>query len=256
MRLPALQRRNAPLDELEATRPDDVVPGAEEERLASVRLVLPVAAEESASVHQALAAAEAAQRADDGMRGRAEDLGARLDSARASAALWRRLHGLIGIGDGDAFKRFAQILNLGDLVDEANVHLERLSDRYRLRPACSADGAPTLSFVVEDRWHGGDLRPTTTLSGGERFLVSLALALGLGQLRSARTPLETLLLDEGFGTLDQESQAMAMAALDRLQACGTQVGIISHVDALREKIPAQVLVEKLGDGRSRIRLKA
>ncbi len=148
------------------------------------------------------------------------------------------------------------MLNLRDLVDEANVHLERLSDRYRLRAARDDEGRATLSFVVEDRWQAGQERPTTTLSGGERFLVSLALALGLGQLRAVRTPLETLLLDEGFGTLDQESQAVAMSALDRLQATGTQVGIISHVDALKEKIPAQVLVEKLGDGRSRIRLSA
>ena len=252
-RVDALQ---AAADALEAGRPPSSPAGAEAARLEEVRRLLPDAIAEVATVQAELAAARASLAADDALRGRASELDGELTAARADAALWRRLHSLIGVGDGDAFKRFAQVLNLGDLVDEANVHLERLTDRYRLRPACAEDGRPTLSFVVEDRFQGGQVRPTTTLSGGERFLVSLALALGLGQLRSNKTPLETLLLDEGFGTLDQESQSVAMSALDRLQATGTQVGIISHVDALREKIPAQVLVEKLGDGRSRIRLSA
>jgi exonuclease SbcC len=173
-----------------------------------------------------------------------------------------QLHELIGVNNGEKFKQFAQSMNLDRLIRQANVHLARLSPRYRLAQS-KIDGMPTLEFSVVDLWHvsseraeqglpGRDRSPRT-LSGGERFLVSLALALGLSDLRSSTLPIETLLLDEGFGTLDSETLDKALGALQQLQADGRQVGIISHVEALRERIPAQVIVEPLGHGRSRVR---
>jgi exonuclease SbcC len=93
----------------------------------------------------------------------------------------------------------------------------------------------------------------TTLSGGETFLVSLALALALADYRAVEMPIETLLLDEGFGTLDTDTLNTAMDALERLQARGTQIGIISHLGGLRERIEARIVVDKVGNGRSEIR---
>ena len=167
---------------------------------------------------------------------------------------WNRLHQLVGVGDGAKFKEFAQILNLEDLVRRANSHLENLAPRYSLVPARDADGEPTLDFAVRDDYQAGTERPIKTLSGGETFLVSLALALGLASYHEVRMPIETLLLDEGFGTLDRETLDIAIGALEQLHSGGTHVGIISHVEALRERVAARILVERLGNGRSRLKV--
>jgi DNA repair protein SbcC/Rad50 len=180
---------------------------------------------------------------------------AELSRLQADADLWGRLHSLIGVGNGDAFKRFAQILNLRELVERANGQLATLSTRYRLTTAPPDDkGRLRLDFAVVDKQQADQVRPITTLSGGESFLISLGLALALAQFRAVRMPIETLLLDEGFGTLDQASLDVALNALSQLQASGTQVGIISHVEALKEKVPAQVHVIPGADGRSTVRV--
>ena len=111
-----------------------------------------------------------------------------------------------------------------------------------------------VSAERAERGLPGRERSPRTLSGGERFLVSLALALGLSDLRTHTLPIETLLLDEGFGTLDADTLDTALSALGQLHAGGRQVGIISHVAALREHIPAQVIVKSLGNGRSCVRV--
>jgi len=185
------------------------------------------------------------------------------EDASARGRVWLKLHELIGVNDGARFKEFAQSLNLDRLILKANVHLKRLYPRYRLSQVARG-GFPTLEFAVVDLWHvsaeraargqQGRERSPRTLSGGERFLVSLALALGLSDLRTSTLPIETLLLDEGFGTLDPAARDMALGALQQLQADGRQVGIISHVAGLRERIPAQVIVEALGSGRSRVQV--
>jgi exonuclease SbcC len=177
-----------------------------------------------------------------------------LERARDAFGLWDRLHRLIGLGDGDAFKRFAQTLNLADLIDRANAHLQKLAPRYRLVGARGTNGESRLAFAIRDAFQADSERPVSTLSGGETFLVSLALALALASYGSIRMPIETLLLDEGFGTLDPDTLQVAMAALEALNASGTQVGIISHVEALKERIPARVLVERVGSGRSQVRV--
>lgn len=191
---------------------------------------------------------------DDRTRARNRDLHDQLAVRTERAVVWRRLHELIGKGEGAAFQKFAQILNLGELILGANAHLARLSERYELTPATDDEGRPGLAFAVIDHNLGSVVRPISTLSGGETFLVSMALALALGQFRSVRMPIETLLLDEGFGTLDRDTQDVAMNALSRLQDSGIQVGIISHVEGLRDRIPAQVQIEVQGDGHSLIRV--
>ena len=115
------------------------------------------------------------------------------------------------------------------------------------------EGVMSLSFAVRDAHFADAERPPTTLSGGETFLVSLALALALADYRAVEMPIETLLLDEGFGTLDTDTLNTAMDALERLQARGTQIGIISHLGGLRERIEARIVVGKVGNGRSEIR---
>ncbi len=181
------------------------------------------------------------------------ELARQVESAEQEHLLWARLHRLIGTDNGEAFKRYAQTLNLGELLGKANAHLKRLEPRYVLVPDRDKEtGEPRLAFSVMDMYQAGEPRGLNTLSGGETFLVSLAMALALADYGSARMPVETLLLDEGFGTLDGETLQMAMNALRNLNARGTQVGIISHVEALKEVIPACVVVEKLGRGRSRV----
>ena len=190
----------------------------------------------------------------------------RLEEVHAERALWHDLHSLIGVNEGEEFKKFAQILNLQELIERANARLAWIEPRYSLTVASKERKAnadeddsgptrePTLGFAIRDAHLAGVERPLTTLSGGETFLVSLALALGLADYRTTTMPIETLLLDEGFGSLDAETLETAMAALERIRSTGTQVGIISHVGALVERVEARVVVEKIGDGRSSVRL--
>jgi exonuclease SbcC len=173
--------------------------------------------------------------------------------AQREADLWRRLAGLIGSNEGEAFQKYAQTLNLTELIAKANLHLASLEPRYSLVPGRGPNGEPRLAFSIRDAYQAGETRPLKTLSGGETFLVSLALALALADYRTLRMPVETLLLDEGFGTLDSETLQIAMRALESLHARGTQVGVISHVEALRESIPACIVVEKGANGRSQLR---
>ena len=153
------------------------------------------------------------------------------------------LHSLIGSKDGSKFRRFAQGLTLDHLVTLANQQLDRLHSRYQLQRKL-ATGSEALALQVVDTWLADAVRDTKTLSGGESFLVSLALALGLSDLVSHKTSIDSLFLDEGFGTLDAETLDIALDALDNLNASGKMIGVISHVEALKERIPVQVKVNK------------
>ncbi|MBS7780675.1 AAA family ATPase [Acidovorax sp. CCYZU-2555] len=156
--------------------------------------------------------------------------------------LWQHLDGLIGSAKGDKFRKFAQGLTLDHLLNLANRHLLRLHGRYLL--VRKPTGA--LEMDIVDSWQGDVARDTRTLSGGESFLVSLALALALSDLVSRKTSIDSLFLDEGFGTLDGDTLEVALTALDALNASGKMIGIISHVEALKQRIPAQIRVEKGG----------
>ncbi len=150
------------------------------------------------------------------------------------------LHALIGSQSGDKFRKFAQGLTLDNLVYLANKQLQRLHGRYELQRKENQG----LELSVVDTWQGDVVRDTKTLSGGESFLVSLALALGLSDLVSHKTSIDSLFLDEGFGTLDAETLDMALDALDSLNASGKMIGVISHVEAMKERIPVQIKVRK------------
>ncbi len=150
------------------------------------------------------------------------------------------LNALIGSADGAKFRRYAQSVTLDHLIWLANKHLSSLHGRYKLQRR-AAEG---LALEVIDHWQGDASRDTKTLSGGESFLVSLALAVSLSDLVSHKTSIDSLFLDEGFGTLDSETLDTALDALDRLNSHGKTIGIISHVEALKERIPTQIKVSK------------
>ncbi|WP_425333667.1 exonuclease subunit SbcC [Escherichia albertii] len=154
---------------------------------------------------------------------------------------WGYLNALIGSKEGDKFRKFAQGLTLDNLVHLANQQLTRLHGRYLLQRKASE----TLEVEVIDTWQADAVRDTRTLSGGESFLVSLALALALSDLVSHKTRIDSLFLDEGFGTLDSETLDTALDALDALNASGKTIGVISHVDAMKERIPVQIKVKKI-----------
>ena len=174
---------------------------------------------------------------------------AELEQRRIAARRWVALDQLIGAADGSKFKRYAQQYTLEVLLEYANQHLARLSPRYRLRR-----GLEALSLLVIDSDLGDEVRTVHSLSGGETFLVSLALALGLASLSSQRVRVESLFIDEGFGSLDAATLNTAMEALDRLQSEGRRVGVISHVHDMAERIGVQIRVEPLAPGRSRVRV--
>ncbi|VXC49955.1 exonuclease, dsDNA, ATP-dependent [Enterobacterales bacterium 8AC] len=162
---------------------------------------------------------------------------------------WSMLNQLIGSKEGDKFRKFAQGLTLDHLVYLANHQLGRLHGRYLLQRKTS----DALELQVVDTWQADALRDTRTLSGGESFLVSLALALALSDLVSHKTSIDSLFLDEGFGTLDAETLDTALDALDSLNATGKTIGVISHVEAMKERIPLQIKVKKVnGLGISRL----
>ncbi|MDT3576837.1 exonuclease subunit SbcC [Cronobacter sakazakii] len=172
-----------------------------------------------------------------------------IDEARREADEWGQLNHLVGSQKGDKFRKFAQGLTLDNLVWLANNQLTRLHGRYLLKRKLSED----LELEVVDTWQADAVRDTRTLSGGESFLVSLALALALSDLVSHKTRIDSLFLDEGFGTLDAQTLDTALDALDALNASGKTIGVISHVEAMKERIPVQIKVRKInGLGVSRL----
>ncbi|WP_136247827.1 AAA family ATPase [Halomonas borealis] len=194
-------------------------------------------------------AADHALRDDERRRQRQQAGQAEREAARAEHRRWGRIGELIGSADGKAFRRIAQAYNLEQLLEHANLHLSGLSRRYRL-----VRGGSELGLLVVDHDMGDEQRSVHSLSGGETFLVSLALALGLASMASGELIIESLFIDEGFGSLDPQSLALAMEALDGLQALGRRVGVISHVQEMHERIPVQIRVEPLGNGTSQARL--
>ena len=184
---------------------------------------------------------------DDERLQRSAGLRAQLDQQAARTRTWEQLGELIGSADGKKFRNFAQQLTLDILLGYANAHLQGLTRRYRIERL-----RDSLGLLVVDQDMGDELRSVHSLSGGESFLVSLALALGLASLSSHRVRVESLFIDEGFGSLDAESLNVAIDALDRLQAMGRKVCVISHVQEMTERIGTRVRVSRLSGGASRI----
>lgn len=168
-----------------------------------------------------------------------------LKACRTESERWAKLNELAGSADGAKFRRIAQGYTLDILLNYANVQLRGLTRRYRLERV-----PETLALQVIDRDMCDEVRTVHSLSGGESFLVSLALALGLSSLSSNRMRVESLFIDEGFGSLDAETLRVAMDALESLRTQGRKIGVISHVQEMTERIPVRVQVCRAGNGRS------
>jgi exonuclease SbcC len=160
---------------------------------------------------------------------------------------WAKLNDIVGSADGKKFRLIAQEYTLDVLLSYANVHLGMLSNRYLLQRIPN-----TLGLQVIDQDMGDEVRTVYSLSGGESFLASLALALGLASLSSSRMQVESLFIDEGFGSLDPATLNIAMDALERLHNQGRKVGVISHVQEMTERIPVQIKVSKQQSGKSKV----
>jgi exonuclease SbcC len=173
---------------------------------------------------------------------------AAIESQKKECRRWENLHELIGSADGKKYRNFAQGLTFEMMIGHANRQLRKMTDRYLL----IRDDAQPLELNVIDNYQAGEVRSTKNLSGGESFIVSLSLALGLSHMASKNVRVDSLFLDEGFGTLDEEALDTALETLAGLQQDGKLVGVISHIPALRERIAAQIQITPKTSGRSHI----
>ncbi len=167
---------------------------------------------------------------------------------KAVVGNWNRLHDLIGSADGRKFRNFAQGLTFEMMIHHANRHLREMSDRYIL----VRDKNMPLDLSVIDTYQADEIRSTRNLSGGESFLVSLALALGLSRMASNNVRVDSLFLDEGFGTLDEDALESALDTLAGLHGENKLIGIISHVSALKDRVPVQIEITPGSGGNSSI----
>ncbi len=159
---------------------------------------------------------------------------------------WHNLHSLIGSANGSKFCRFAQGLTFEVMIQHANKQLNKMSNRYLL----VRDLEEPLDLNVIDDYQGGEIRSTKNLSGGESFIISLSLALGLSQMASDKIKVDSLFLDEGFGTLDEDSLSVALDTLSTLQQTGKLIGVISHIASLKERIRTQIEIISHNNGTS------
>ena len=169
-----------------------------------------------------------------------------IEAQKKECHRWENLHGLIGSADGKKYRNFAQGLTFELMVSHANRQLEKMTDRYLL----IRDERQPLELNVVDSYQAYEIRATKNLSGGESFIVSLTLALGLSKMASQKVRVDSLFLDEGFGTLDEEALETALETLSGLQQDGKLIGIISHVSALKERISTQINITPVSGGRS------
>lgn len=218
--------------------------------VAELETALEEAAEALSAVQQQVGALTEQQRRHQAQQAKAAGLGAQLEQQRKGYQRWAALNDIIGQADGKKFRMFAQGLTLQKLTHLANIHLQQLHGRYLIQ---KREG-DTLELDIVDTYQADNRRSMNTLSGGESFLVSLALALGLSELAGRDTQIQSLFIDEGFGTLDENTLDLAIATLENLQASGKTIGIISHVKALKERIATQVQVTKQGNGFSTVRV--
>ncbi len=189
-------------------------------------------------------------RSDTEALARASELLPRMQATEARARVWARLRDAIGDATGSRFQQFAQSLTLELLLAQANDQLRELKPRYALARVPGHD----LELQLVDRDLGDEIRSIRGLSGGEKFLVSLALALALASLAADDCRIDSLFIDEGFGTLDPHSLDIAVGTLDALHGEGRQIGVISHVPGLAERVGVEIRVEPVASGRSRVRV--
>ncbi|WP_425251956.1 AAA family ATPase [Janthinobacterium sp. NFX145] len=224
-------------------------PQALEMDVAVLQAALDALLQERQAVNQEATRLRLAIAQDDARRHSAQAMLAQIEAQAVIERRWASLNELIGSADGKKFRNYAQQFTLEVLLGYANAHLNHLARRYQLERIDNPNN-PSLGLMVRDQDMGGELRSVHSLSGGESFLVSLALALGLASLSSNRVRVESLFIDEGFGSLDTETLRVAMDALDGLQAMGRKVGVISHVQEMTERIATRILVQPGSGGKS------
>jgi exonuclease SbcC len=233
----ARERHSQALSKARAHQPDD--PAKLGEELNRLRA-------ESGELNREQGGLEQTLRQQEDRGREAEAKQAQVKQQLAEFDRWSRLNDLIGSADGKRYRNFAQGLTFEVMIEFANQQLAKMTDRYLLQ----RDSEAPLQLNVIDDYQAGEVRSTKNLSGGESFIVSLALALGLSQMSSHKVRVDSLFLDEGFGTLDETALDVALDTLGSLQQDGKVIGVISHVAALKERIATQIQVHAGTGGRS------
>jgi len=205
---------------------------------------------QQAEINKKIGETEFKLKQDAALKAQYHHINEKIALQQKEANRWERLKKLIGQSDGSLFSKFAQSLTLARLVILANKHLKKLNGRYKIQKSEGKE----LELDIIDTDQADAVRSMNSLSGGESFLVSLALALGLSDLAGRHTRIESLFIDEGFGTLDAKTLDSAISTLENLQAEGKNIGIISHVEALKERIAVQIQVKKLSGGYSTLQV--
>ena len=217
----------------------------DDESRESIKEKLDLLLQDKSNINILLAQIEVRLENDQKNRKKVEAYKKEYDSKSEYFQSWANLNDLFGSQSGNKFKEIAQEYTLDILVMYANSHLKDLAPRYELERI-----QDTLALQIADLDMMGEKRSVHSLSGGESFLVSLALALGLSSISSNRMNVESLFIDEGFGSLDIDTLRIAMDALESLQMQGRKIGVISHVSEMTERINARIMVTKEGSGRS------
>ena len=196
-----------------------------------------------------IAELDAKLKTDDATRSKFADSLVEMEKQGKIFEKWNRLNAWIGGANGEQFKRYAQGITLAHLLKEGNRHLLKMtSGRYEM--FWKAENVSLLPSVI-DRHQGDVERPVSNFSGGETFMLSLSLALGLAGLASGRLRIDSLFLDEGFGTLDNQTLDTAVNTLAELhQSQGKLIGVISHIEQMKSQIPTRIEIRKIGGGRS------
>ena len=207
--------------------------------LDSVKISLKASGEKTGALKQQLLD-------DDNAKRKAAQKIDKINDLKTNLGQWEKLHGLIGSADGKKYRNFAQGVTFDFMVKLANRQLSKMTDRYLL----VRDDNHPLELNIMDNYQAGEIRSTKNLSGGESFLVSLCLALGLSNMAGRNISVDSLFLDEGFGTLDEGALETALEVLAGLQQEGKLIGIISHVPAIKERIVTQITVTPVSGGNS------
>ncbi|GAA4106104.1 AAA family ATPase [Aquimarina addita] len=188
---------------------------------------------------------------DDKIKDRNKGIFDEIDAQQKILNTWSQLFRIIG-NSKDAFNTYVQRLTLQNLIHLANIHLYKLNKRYSLKMQENYKTGEELNFMLVDHYQADETRLVDTSSGGEKFLISLSLALGLSDLASHNVPIQSLFIDEGFGTLDTHTLETVIVTLETLQSQGKMIGIISHVENLKERIATQIQVIKKNNGVSEV----
>ena len=186
-------------------------------------------------------------RKDQEIKDRNQETYKKIETQQTICNVWKELFRIIG-NSKDAFNVYVQRLTLKHLLDLANVHLYKLNKRYSLKMEEAYKPKEELNFNLIDHYQTDQARLVDTSSGGEKFIISLALALGLSDLASKNVKIDSLFIDEGFGTLDSNTLETVISTLETLQSQGKMIGIISHVENLKERIPTQIQITKKSNG--------